>query len=171
MNNELVYNGEIIETSIEPVDNGYIAKLDDKTMKLIRMGDGKFRVETDSRKFVACCAIKDDRAYIDIDGTLLELTIPSDDSVSAAGAGGVVGEKDKIFAPMPGKVVKVLVKVGEQVEEGQHLVIVEAMKMENPIPSPSNGVVKKINFFDGDQVGTEEPIIELDIEGDDTEKS
>lgn len=49
-----------------------------------------------------------------------------------------------IVAPMPGKVVKVLVKVGDEVKEGQGLVVVEAMKMENELTSPKDGVVKEI---------------------------
>jgi biotin carboxyl carrier protein len=64
---------------------------------------------------------------------------------------------------MPGKIVKLLVGEGEKVAEKQPMVIVEAMKMENQVNSPSAGTVRKINFMDGDQVGTEIPIIELEI--------
>ena len=49
-----------------------------------------------------------------------------------------------IVAPMPGKVVKVLCKVGDEVKEGQGLVVIEAMKMENELASPKDGVVKEI---------------------------
>ncbi len=49
-----------------------------------------------------------------------------------------------IVAPMPGKVVKVLCKVGDEVKEGQGLVVIEAMKMENELSSPKDGVVKEI---------------------------
>jgi len=91
------------------------------------------------------------------------LTIPSDDNGFGGGAGSV-GEKDKVYAPMPGKVVKLLVKEGDEVTKKQPLVIVEAMKMENQVNSPSDGKVKKINFADGDQVDTDTPIIELDID-------
>jgi biotin carboxyl carrier protein len=55
----------------------------------------------------------------------------------------------EIAAPMPGKVVAVLVKDGEQVEEGQGLVVVEAMKMENELRSPRAGVVKNLSVEEG----------------------
>ena len=53
---------------------------------------------------------------------------------------------------MPGKIVKVEVQAGEAVSEGQGIVIVEAMKMENEIPSPIDGVVTDIQVSEGDTV-------------------
>lgn len=50
----------------------------------------------------------------------------------------------EVRSPMPGKVLRHLVKVGETVKEGQGLVVVEAMKMENELQSPKEGVVKEI---------------------------
>ncbi len=50
----------------------------------------------------------------------------------------------KIIAPMPGRVVRVLVAESSEVEAGQGIVVVEAMKMQNEIKSPKKGVVKKI---------------------------
>ena len=55
----------------------------------------------------------------------------------------------RIDAPMPGKVTRVLVKVGEQVEEGQGLVVVEAMKMENELKSPKAGKVTELHAVEG----------------------
>jgi biotin carboxyl carrier protein len=50
----------------------------------------------------------------------------------------------KLVAPMPGKVVRVLVEEGSEVEAGQGIVVVEAMKMQNEIKSPKKGVVRKL---------------------------
>jgi len=50
----------------------------------------------------------------------------------------------KIVAPMPGRVVRLLVTENSEVEAGQGIVVVEAMKMQNEIKSPKNGVVKKM---------------------------
>ena len=94
---------------------------------------------------------------------LIEINEPTEDDF-AGGGGGQAGEKDKIFAPMPGKVVKILVAVGDEVIEKQPMVIVEAMKMENQVNSKAKGKVKAVNFADGDQVDTETPIIELELE-------
>ena len=55
----------------------------------------------------------------------------------------------RIDAPMPGKVVRVMVKVGDEVREGQGLVVVEAMKMENELKSPKAGKVLELAAVEG----------------------
>jgi biotin carboxyl carrier protein len=60
--------------------------------------------------------------------------------------------RQKISVPMPGKVIAVLVAEGDQVEKGQGLVIVEAMKMENEVHSPVTGEIKEIKVKAGDTV-------------------
>jgi 3-methylcrotonyl-CoA carboxylase alpha subunit len=59
--------------------------------------------------------------------------------------------KGGFMAPMPGKVVKVLVKDGDAVKSGQTLLVLEAMKMEQTTRSPADGVVKKVMVREGDQ--------------------
>jgi biotin carboxyl carrier protein len=68
-------------------------------------------------------------------------------------AGGFTAEgKQTISAPMPGKVVKVLVSLGDEVKEGQGLVVVEAMKMENELKSPKAGKVVELPAKEGTAV-------------------
>src|SRR2546425_609764 len=57
-----------------------------------------------------------------------------------------------LAAPMPGKVIQVMVEAGARVKKGQPLLILEAMKMEHTITAPADGVVKLINFAAGEQV-------------------
>jgi biotin carboxyl carrier protein len=70
---------------------------------------------------------------------------------AAAGSLTVEG-RQVITAPMPGKVVKVLVRVGEEVQEGQGLIVVEAMKMENELKSPKAGKVVELLAQEGSTV-------------------
>ena len=60
----------------------------------------------------------------------------------------------KLLAPMPGKVVRVLVKENAEVEAGQGVVVVEAMKMQNEIKSPKKGVVRKLMASEGANVNS-----------------
>jgi oxaloacetate decarboxylase alpha subunit/pyruvate carboxylase subunit B len=53
---------------------------------------------------------------------------------------------------MPGTIITFEKKVGDTVEEGETIVILEAMKMENALPSPASGTVKAINYKSGDSV-------------------
>ncbi len=65
-----------------------------------------------------------------------------------ARAGDDYGQK-KIVAPMPGKVVRILVSQGEDVAQGAGIAVVEAMKMQNEIKSPKKGTVQKILVGEG----------------------
>jgi oxaloacetate decarboxylase alpha subunit/pyruvate carboxylase subunit B len=57
-----------------------------------------------------------------------------------------------MVAPMPGMIVSYQKNVGDAVEEGDTVLILEAMKMENALPSPVSGTVKALNFSSGDTV-------------------
>jgi biotin carboxyl carrier protein len=62
----------------------------------------------------------------------------------------------ELKAPMPGKILEVLVKVGDQVKEDDEVIMLEAMKMENPIYAPADGIVKEIKVKANDSVETEQ---------------
>ncbi|MDY6904484.1 MAG: pyruvate carboxylase subunit B [Thermodesulfobacteriota bacterium] len=62
------------------------------------------------------------------------------------------GAGTPLIAPMPGMIVRYLKKEGDTVEEGESLVILEAMKMENALPAPASGTVKAIKYDTGDNV-------------------
>ncbi len=57
-----------------------------------------------------------------------------------------------VKAPMPGMVIKYEKNVGDMVNEGETVVVIEAMKMENALPSPASGVIKAVNYKSGDSV-------------------
>jgi acetyl-CoA carboxylase biotin carboxyl carrier protein len=65
----------------------------------------------------------------------------------------------EVKAPMPGKILDVLVKVGDQVKEDDEVVMLEAMKMENPIYAPADGTVQEIKVKVNDTVETEQVMI------------
>jgi biotin carboxyl carrier protein len=67
-----------------------------------------------------------------------------------------------LTSPMPGKILTVMASIGESVNEGQTLLILEAMKMENRICSPVDGVVTAIHFEAGTQVNQGAVLIEIE---------
>ena len=70
--------------------------------------------------------------------------------------------RQNIAAPMPGKVVRVLVSVGDPVEPGQGLIVVEAMKMQNEMKSPKAGIVVEIKTKDGATVAAGEILVVIE---------
>ena len=89
------------------------------------------------------------------------LSIP--DSLAHAGEGDDVGGGG-LTAPMPGKVINIQVNVGDKVEQGQVLVVMEAMKMEHSITASTGGVVEEIFFAVGEQVTEGAELIQLNTD-------
>ncbi len=69
---------------------------------------------------------------------------------------------DALRAPMPGLVISVQAKVGDSVEEGDALLVLEAMKMENVLPSPTSGIISEILAVAGDKVEKNQVLISFE---------
>lgn len=154
----------------------YKIEIDSKDGKfLIKLGGKQYYVDSqpisesclsllvDGKAYTVFVAEDKTKRYISIQGEqfCIEEAKSEAETRSVAEAGTLKGIPT-ISSPMPGKVVKILVGKGDKVKKGQGLVIVEAMKMENEIRSPGAGIVKKINFKEGNLVDTTDPIIELE---------
>jgi biotin carboxyl carrier protein len=66
--------------------------------------------------------------------------------------------RQHVMAPMPGRVVRVLVKTGEAVSMGQGIVVIEAMKMQNDVRSPKSGTVERLPVKEGQAVNAGDTI-------------
>jgi 3-methylcrotonyl-CoA carboxylase alpha subunit len=76
-----------------------------------------------------------------------------------AHAGDDEDEGGSLAAPMPGKVIALLVEPGAKVRRGQPLLVMEAMKMEHTIAAPGDGVVERLLYRVGDQVAEGAPLV------------
>ena len=70
--------------------------------------------------------------------------------------------RQQVVAPMPGKVIRLLVSAGDEVEAGQGLVVVEAMKMQNEIRSPKKGKVERLHVKEGQAVNAGDVLVWVD---------
>jgi acetyl/propionyl-CoA carboxylase alpha subunit len=84
---------------------------------------------------------------------------PLDEPEHAHGPGEA---NDEVTAPMPGTVIRVLVEPGQEVAARDTLVVVEAMKMEMPLPAPRAGIVRAVHVSEGETVGRGEILVELE---------
>jgi len=76
-------------------------------------------------------------------------------------------EQGGLVSQMPGKVLKVFVAVGDRVEQGQSLLVLEAMKMEQTLRAPSDGVVEELFVVEGEQVDPGQVLARLSALGED----
>jgi biotin carboxyl carrier protein len=156
----------------------YKIEIDSKDGRfLVKLGGKQYHVDSqpisenclsllvDGKAYTVFVAEDKTKRYISVQGEQFCIEeAKSEAETRSVAESDTLKEIPTISSPMPGKIVKILVGEGDKVKKGQGLVIVEAMKMENEIRSPSAGIVKKINFKQGNLVDTADSIIELEPE-------
>ena len=134
----------------------YEITLDGRTVHVdaVRSGPTVYSVIEDGQQFEAMVDEKGAHGFdVLVGGRIFHLAVIDERSKLLAGSAAViVSGPQTVMAEMPGKVVKVNVAVGAEVRERQGIVIVEAMKMENEIPSPIDGIVREIAVAEGQTV-------------------
>ena len=111
------------------------------------LADGELLIRLDGRSFKARALRDGTDWHVFTDGGYQRLALRGELEGLDVDAGG-----GSLAAPMPGKIVAVMVKPGDKVEKGAPLVILEAMKMEHTIAAPAHGVVKEVHYAAGEQV-------------------
>ncbi|MEZ5306753.1 MAG: biotin/lipoyl-containing protein [Pyrinomonadaceae bacterium] len=126
---------------------------------------GVFLFKTDRGTFEAVVSNKSGAGEfaVAVGGREYDVNVIDPKRMMGAGAGveaadGVV----EIKSAMPGKVVKLNVSEGDEVQSGQAVIVVEAMKMQNELKSPKEGVVRKINVGEDDRVDAGEVLIVIE---------
>ncbi len=146
--NEIVVDGVPHQVSLEAVNRGttYSILIDGQSYEAyVDRREGVYYVEIGSERHAI--TVEDERL-----GRLKHLV----------GAGSAQGGEIALKAPMPGLVVTVRVEPGQTVEQGQGVVILEAMKMENELRAPRPGVVKAIRCRPGQAVNMGETLLTIE---------
>ena len=131
--------------------------------ELISYKDHQLKLMLNGRTEVVYCSINDEQqTIINFHGLNFSChrTDQLNDTVDYARKEQVT-DKSRLVSPMPGKVVKINVKEGDEVEEGTIMIVVEAMKMENNIVATAHGKVKKILVTENEMVDNKKQLIEL----------
>ena len=80
---------------------------------------------------------------------------------AAAPAAKPAGAGEKVASPLPGVIIEISVKEGQQVKAGQKVAVLEAMKMENEIPAPKDGTITDIHVHKGDTLQEGDPVVTI----------
>jgi biotin carboxyl carrier protein len=110
-----------------------------------RISPGAYSMLLDGRSFDVTVQEATDGLLVRINGREFKLEIADPRAWRRGRSGSIeLAGRQQIAAPLPGKIVRVLAAMGQQVEPGQGLLVIEAMKMQNEIRSPKSGTVEKI---------------------------
>ncbi|MGB1157811.1 MAG: sodium-extruding oxaloacetate decarboxylase subunit alpha [Porticoccaceae bacterium] len=114
-------------------------------------GEEIYTVEVEGKSYTVTVANGGDiSGIVSLDGS------PSESAAAVPATGG-----EPVNAPLAGTVVKVLVKPGQKVAEGETILILEAMKMETSVSAPSDGTIVEIKVQSGDSCGVGDPLVTL----------
>ena len=152
MQYEFRVDGEVVEVTVAKKGEDWVLSGNNATI----MADGRIKFEmSDGTIHFAHSAKVGDTWWIHLSGHIfcIERIEP--------GANQDQGDAS-LSAPMPGKILQVLVKEGQKVEPGQALMILEAMKMEHRIVASEEGIISSIFFSEGDQVQQGIALLEMD---------
>jgi biotin carboxyl carrier protein len=137
-------------------------------------------IEGDAHPSPVRVLVSGDNPLVLVGGRVIALTTSGDDrrsfafrgrygearvlpaSHAAAGDRAMVASAGNVVAPMPGRVVSVMVRSGDAVAAGAPLVVVEAMKMQNELVAPRAGTVTRVLVADGDAVERGATLVELE---------
>jgi biotin carboxyl carrier protein len=163
MNVDVVVNGRPWKVALEPAEQAGTFTVTIKGKS--RLVDASW-IDADTVSLIDGGASREIRLHsrgnngavgVEFGGVLYETVVSTGEArlksrATGAGATGAMGAAVK--APMPGRVVRVLVAVGDRVTALQGVVVVEAMKMENELRSPRDGTVKEVGVVAGAAVET-----------------
>lgn len=127
--------------------------------------DSMFSVVMDGASFSIAVASNEGAYEVLSNGVLCEVSVESDRTrllKEYSATSGTVHQRYEVHAPMPALVVRVEVNVGDEVQAGQGLVVLEAMKMENELKAHHAGIVKEIRVGKGKTVEKGELLLLLE---------
>lgn len=164
MEQEFTIDDKVYQLQTEFKDGRYHINIDGRVYDVdyTSISDNCLSLLIDGKALAVYFSESDGKKYLSINGESFCIQEAKAENVRAGEAdSSALKEAPSVCSPMPGKVVKLFVKEGDEVTKGQGLVIVEAMKMENEIKSPLKGRVEKVNFKPGDLVDASQEIIEI----------
>ena len=143
--------------NIEKTDGTLLIDNDEATYDLLKNGDNGYHLIYNNQSFNIEVLNKDNHSgelTLKINGRVISTQLQNKlaDLLKKMGMDNNKKRLKDLKAPMPGLVLDIMVKEGEEVTEGQELIVLEAMKMENAIKSPQDGIIDKIQIDKQDKI-------------------
>ena len=130
----------------------------------------KRKVIVDGQEFEVEVEVENGKWLATVEGRTFEIEIPDSGPVvkKRRTAGGKKKKSGTVSANIPGKIVTIEVSEGQEVTEGQVILILEAMKMQNEIQAPISGKITELNCEPGDSIDANSPLMVIEPAIDDS---
>ena len=137
--------------------------------ELIRQDNGRVLFRTGTKLYKIDNVVVDGiNVSFSLNGKFYKTTVKDEQELLLEKLGfdtSVAASFGQLDAPMPGKILELMVKEGDDVEEGDSVIILEAMKMENELKAPASGTVIAVNVAQNDNVEKNQPLLEIEPRG------
>jgi biotin carboxyl carrier protein len=163
MKYEVTINGTTKEVEISKKDTTYFFRIDngkEQSLDVERLSSDLMSILHQGRSCDIGHSKIDDGFEIEMLGSrfLAEVVDPNKKSLKLAQSSG----GDKVVTRMPGRVIEVCVEVGQEINKGDVVIVIEAMKMENPLKAPRDGVVAELFVRKEDLVNAKQVLLSLE---------
>ena len=158
------------EVEIDKENGTYVLKVDGEVRVVDCHSAGHrdyLSLIIDNKSHLVECApirFEEGKYYANVDGRRYEVDVFDERLMATRQAADAIRETGPyiIASPMPGLIVDVRVKVGDEVKAGSAVVIMEAMKMQNELVAEVDGVVRAVNIQTNDAVDSQTPLVEIE---------
>ena len=156
-------NNQIYKVNIDEDENSVLVEIDGEKrhVEYTQLDANLFSIIIEGKSLTIGTFKSGKQIQVFYEGTLYELESISGRELSRS---GVLGSGLEIISPMPSRVVKLLKKEGDDVEQDEGVVVVEAMKMESELKAPQSGKIASIKVKEGDAVEANSILVLLSSE-------
>jgi biotin carboxyl carrier protein len=149
---------------LETLPEGYVVHLPHRELRVdaVALSEGTYSLLIDGSSFDVTIHRSLSHYQVTVNGVAFEVALRDPKQLRhQTGAGEDLDGPASVTAPMPGKLVRLIVAEGDFVKEGQGLAVVEAMKMQNELKAPKCGTVERLCVVEGQAVNAGEVLLTI----------
>ena len=156
-------NNQIYKVNIEEDENSVVVEIDgeEQHVEYTQLDNNLFSIIINGKSLTIGTFKSGKQLQVFYDGNLYELESITGRELSRSGG---LGSGLEVISPMPSRVVKILKEEGDDVEQDEGVVVVEAMKMESELKAPQAGKIKTVKVKEGDAVEANAVLVVLSSE-------